>query len=116
MTSSRRCDVGLLEGKKALVLGVANKRSIAWGIATALHREGADLVGKGHGPALLREFVRLAMDRYDLDYCVIGPTKTNVSAIRAYEKAGFRYLKEYREDDTSDPPHVLLDIHRRDLA
>jgi len=35
--------MGLLEGKKALVLGVANKRSIAWGIATALQREGADL-------------------------------------------------------------------------
>src|SRR6266849_261710 len=35
--------MGLLEGKKALVTGVANKRSIAWGIATALQREGADL-------------------------------------------------------------------------
>ncbi len=35
--------MGLLEGKKALITGVANKRSIAWGIATALHREGADL-------------------------------------------------------------------------
>jgi len=33
----------LLKGKKALVLGVANKRSIAWGIAAALHREGAEL-------------------------------------------------------------------------
>ncbi len=35
--------MGLLDGKKALVMGVANKRSIAWGIAAALHREGADL-------------------------------------------------------------------------
>lgn len=35
--------MGVLDGKKALILGVANKRSIAWGIATALHREGADL-------------------------------------------------------------------------
>ena len=35
--------MGLLDGKKALITGVANKRSIAWGIATALHREGADL-------------------------------------------------------------------------
>jgi enoyl-[acyl-carrier protein] reductase I len=33
----------LLKDKKALVLGVANKRSIAWGIADALHREGAEL-------------------------------------------------------------------------
>lgn len=34
---------GLLAGKKALVLGVANKRSIAWGIAQALHASGAAL-------------------------------------------------------------------------
>src|SRR3990172_3055675 len=33
----------LLKGKKALIMGVANKRSIAWGIAAAFHREGADL-------------------------------------------------------------------------
>jgi len=35
--------VGLLEGKKGLVLGVANKNSIAWGIAQALAAAGADL-------------------------------------------------------------------------
>src|SRR5207247_8711694 len=40
---SRRCVMGLLDGKKALIFGVANKRSIAWGIATALQREGAEL-------------------------------------------------------------------------
>ncbi len=35
--------MGLLDGKKAVIFGVANRRSIAWGIATALRREGADL-------------------------------------------------------------------------
>ncbi len=35
--------MGLLEGKTALIFGVANKNSIAWGIAQALHAEGADL-------------------------------------------------------------------------
>ena len=35
--------MGLLDGKKALIFGVANKRSIAWGIATAMQREGAEL-------------------------------------------------------------------------
>jgi enoyl-[acyl-carrier protein] reductase I len=34
---------GLLEGRRALVVGVANKRSMAWGIARALAREGAEL-------------------------------------------------------------------------
>src|SRR5262245_46859530 len=34
----------LLEGKTGLVMGVANKRSIAWGIANAAYRAGARLV------------------------------------------------------------------------
>jgi Enoyl-[acyl-carrier-protein] reductase [NADH] (EC 1.3.1.9) len=35
--------MGLLEGKRALITGVANERSIAYGIAKAFHREGAEL-------------------------------------------------------------------------
>src|SRR2546427_3144317 len=34
----------LLEGKTGLVMGVANKRSIAWGIANSLNRAGARLI------------------------------------------------------------------------
>ena len=34
---------GLLENKKGLVIGVANERSIAWGIASEMHREGAEI-------------------------------------------------------------------------
>ncbi len=35
--------MGFLEGKKALIVGVASNRSIAYGIAKAMHREGAKL-------------------------------------------------------------------------
>jgi enoyl-[acyl-carrier protein] reductase I len=35
--------MGLMTGKKCLIMGIANKRSIAWGIAQSLHREGAEL-------------------------------------------------------------------------
>lgn len=35
--------MGFLAGKRALILGVASKKSIAWGIAEAMHREGAEL-------------------------------------------------------------------------
>lgn len=35
--------MGILDGKKALIMGVANRRSIAWGIASAMSREGAQL-------------------------------------------------------------------------
>jgi enoyl-[acyl-carrier protein] reductase I len=33
--------MGLMDGKKCLIMGVANNRSIAWGIARALHAHGA---------------------------------------------------------------------------
>lgn len=36
--------MGILSGMRAVVTGVANKRSIAWGIAQAFDREGAELV------------------------------------------------------------------------
>jgi enoyl-[acyl-carrier protein] reductase I len=35
--------MGFLAGKRALILGIASNRSIAWGIAQAMHREGAEL-------------------------------------------------------------------------
>jgi enoyl-[acyl-carrier protein] reductase I len=35
--------MGFLAGKRAFVVGVATDRSIAWGIAQAMHREGAEL-------------------------------------------------------------------------
>ncbi len=52
--------MGILEGKKALIFGVANNRSIAWGIAQALHREGAQLAFSYAGAALLRRVAPLA--------------------------------------------------------
>ena len=35
--------MGFLSGKRAFIVGVATDRSIAWGIAQAMHREGAEL-------------------------------------------------------------------------
>ena len=34
---------GLMAGKKGLIMGVANNRSIAWGIAKSCAEQGADL-------------------------------------------------------------------------
>jgi enoyl-[acyl-carrier protein] reductase I len=53
--------MGLLEGKKALIFGVANKDSIAWGIAQALAREGATL-GFSYGDERLERRVRPLAD------------------------------------------------------
>jgi len=35
--------MGFLHGKRALIVGIASQRSIAWGIANAMYREGAQL-------------------------------------------------------------------------
>ena len=50
----------LMEGKKGLVMGVANERSLAWGIAQALAREGAEMVFSYQSEALYRKVKPLA--------------------------------------------------------
>ena len=52
--------MGLLEGKNALVFGVANDHSIAWGITQALHREGAQIGLSYAGEVLERRVKPLA--------------------------------------------------------
>ena len=54
--------MGLLEGKRALIFGLANDHSIAWGIAQALHREGAD-VGFSSVEMLIEKRVQPLADR-----------------------------------------------------
>ena len=52
--------MGLLEGKNALIFGLANERSIAWGITQALHREGARIGISYAGEALEKRVKPLA--------------------------------------------------------
>lgn len=51
---------GLMTGKRGLIMGVANDHSIAWGIAKALSREGAELAFTYQGEALGRRVTPLA--------------------------------------------------------
>src|SRR6266700_448518 len=52
---------GLMAGKRGLVMGVANDRSIAWGIARAVAAEGASLAFTYLGVALLKRVKPLAV-------------------------------------------------------
>ena len=52
--------MGILQGKKGLILGVANDKSIAWGVAKACHREGAELGFSYLGDALKKRVQPLA--------------------------------------------------------
>ncbi|MEE2999902.1 MAG: enoyl-ACP reductase FabI [Pseudomonadota bacterium] len=51
---------GLMTGKKGLIMGVANNRSIAWNIAKAISNEGAELAFTYQGKALLKRVTPLA--------------------------------------------------------
>ena len=55
----------LLDGKRGLILGIANKRSIAWGIAQAAHREGARLAVTYQGERLEENVRELAQQLRD---------------------------------------------------
>ena len=52
--------MSLLKGKKGLIMGVANNRSIAWGIAKKLSEHGAELAFTYLGDALKKRVVPLA--------------------------------------------------------
>lgn len=51
---------GLMKGKRGLIMGLANDRSLAWGIAKALHEQGAEMAFSYQGEALERRVRPLA--------------------------------------------------------
>jgi enoyl-[acyl-carrier protein] reductase I len=51
----------LMKGKRGLIMGVANQNSIAWGIASMLHRHGAEMAFTYQGEALGKRVIPLAM-------------------------------------------------------
>jgi len=53
---------GLMKGKRGLVMGLANNRSIAWGIAKACHDHGAELAFTYQGEALKKRVEPLAAE------------------------------------------------------
>jgi len=79
----------LLEGKRGLVLGIANKRSIAWGIAQAAHREGARLAVTYQGERLeenVRELAQALRDPLVLP-CDVAKDE-DIKALAASVKEG----------------------------
>jgi aminoglycoside 6'-N-acetyltransferase len=68
----------------------------------------AELLGRGHGPKMLQEFLcDVAFPFHGIDVCVIGPSVTNLPAIRAYTKAGFRPLKEVHVPSEPEPEFLM---------
>ena len=57
---SDQLGTGVMAGKKGLIMGVANERSIAWGIAKKVAEQGADLAFTFQGDALQKRVTPLA--------------------------------------------------------
>ena len=51
---------GIMHGKRGIVMGVANDRSIAWGIADAIAKQGAEIAFTYQGEALQKRVIPLA--------------------------------------------------------
>ena len=61
-------DSGLMKGKRGVILGVANNRSIAWGIAKACRAAGAEIALTWQGDALKKRVEPLARE---LEGCLL---------------------------------------------
>ena len=76
--------MGLLEGKRALIFGLANDHSIAWGIAQALHREGA-VVGFASVEALLEKRVKPLAAKLDSPFVEACDVQSDEDIARTVE-------------------------------
>lgn len=57
---------GLLKGKNIVIMGVANRRSIAWGITKSLHNAGANLIFTNRQERSYKRLTQL-LDKNDID-------------------------------------------------
>ena len=74
----------MLEGKLALISGVANRRSIAWGIAEELHRQGAKLAFTYQGERVEKNVRDLAAS-IGTDLCVEMDARDDASIKQAFD-------------------------------
>lgn len=80
----------LLKGKRGLIMGVANDRSIAWGIAKALHEAGAELAFTYQGEAFGKRLEPLAQN-IGSDFMVDVDVTDDASLDAAFEQLGTRW-------------------------
>ena len=71
----------------------------------------AELTGQGLGPRVLEQFAReIVFAQQDRQACVAAVDKANRPSWRAFEKAGFRYVRDVEEEGR---PHRLMRLDRR---
>ncbi len=82
--------MGLMDGKVALIFGVANKNSIAWGITKKLHEEGATIAISYAGEALAKRVLPLA-EEVGCDFVEQADVTSDEQLDAVFEKMRQRY-------------------------
>jgi enoyl-[acyl-carrier protein] reductase I len=100
--------MGLLEGRKALVFGVANDHSIAWGIAKAFHDQGAT-VGFSSIEALIDRRVRPLAESIGSTFVEAADVQSDDDIARVMD----RWQAAYGEIDIL--VHAVAHARREDL-
>jgi enoyl-[acyl-carrier protein] reductase I len=80
----------LLEGKKALIFGVANKRSIAWAIAQILHEHGCE-IGLSYGIPQLEKRVFPLAKQLDISFVEKCDVTSDEEIEAVFAKAGEQF-------------------------
>ena len=101
--------MGLLEGKKALIFGVANDHSIGWGIARAFHEQGAT-VGFSSIESLIDRRVRPLADSIGATFVEACDVQDDAQVDRVFD----RWREAY--DGLDILVHALAFARREDLA
>lgn len=81
---------GQLAGKRGLIMGVANERSIAWGIAKSMHEAGAELAFTYQGEAFGKRLAPLAAS-VGSDFMVDVDVTDDVSLQVAFDQLASRW-------------------------
>ncbi|MEK9764909.1 MAG: SDR family oxidoreductase, partial [Thalassolituus sp.] len=82
--------MGLLSGKKALIVGIASKHSIAYAIAEAFHREGAELAFSYQGEKL-GERVKKMAGEWESDICLPCDVSSDEEIANVFKELGEKW-------------------------
>jgi enoyl-[acyl-carrier protein] reductase I len=81
---------GLMQGKRGLIMGLANDRSLAWGISKALAEQGAELAFSYQGEALEKR-VRPLAEQLGADFLIECDVSDMADLDRAFEELKARW-------------------------
>ena len=81
---------GLMQGKRGLIMGLANDKSLAWGIAKAMHEAGAELAFTYQGEAFGTRLKPLA-ESVGSDFMVDVDVTDDASLDTAFDQLGARW-------------------------